>query len=637
MYKRYLQNFIALFLLLLTHRLPAQVKFSATADPSQIARDELVQLKLAVENASDVQQILPPSFKDFILVNGPSEEKGMTVVNGNVKKYIALNYLLKPKKPGRFTIPAATAIVEGNTYRSNTVTVEVSNAVSGNSAGAGNRSMPFGFVDPFSDAQPRPSFNDYILKKGENPGDKIRQNIFVKLETNKTSCYVGEPVIATYKLYTRLKSESNMTKAPSFNGFSVIDLLTPDNNEFHQEKLNGREYNVYTVRKVQVYPLQPGNRELEAAEIDNTVHFIRAEYASRQQDMMNDIFRDFADATIPAEGMVDEKVTLQNKPMTILVKPLPDANKPAGFGGAVGHFTITAALEKNNFSTDDAGLLSVTIAGEGNLQLVTAPGVRWPGGVDVFEPRNKDDLYKTTVPVSGRKIIEFPFTVSTPGNYTLPPVQFSYFDPKTASYKTISTDSLHFSVTRGTGKPARQRLITGNNSNNSDSLLNRFFSSRLRVVSTVAVLILIGLIVWLKLDRRKSKHPAVAAPVPVVTAEEETVSVAAEKINAVQQPLLAAEACLQEPAAENFYQVLNQSLKEFLSSLLHIPAGELNKKLISEEMDKRGVSNATSLELQQLMDEIEWQLYTPFAGATQKQAHYDKANELVQLLNTYRG
>jgi hypothetical protein len=449
----FVQKIILFFLTAICHVAMAQVKFSTTVSAPQIAKNEFLQIRLTVENAKEVvQQITPPDFKNFTVVSGPNQESGMTVINGDVKQYISLNYILKPKVPGNFTIAAATAKVDGKTLKSNTVSVRVSNTLAANSGGGNNVNPPFASINPFKDVVPQRPFNDNILHKGENAAEKVNKNIFIKLELDKTSCFVGEPIIATYKLYTRLKSESNLVKNPSFNGFSVIDLQMPDNVSYKREKVNGREYNVYVIRKAQLYPLQAGNLELEPAEIENKVTFIKEEYANRQGDLMNNVFREFAEATIPAEGIESHKITLQSKPAAVTVKPLPDANAPVSFKGAVGNFTIEAMLEKNNFTTDDAGKLMVVVSGEGNLQLVNAPDIQWPQGFEAFEPSTTDDFIKTTVPVSGKKIINYSFTIEQAGYYVLPVIKFSYFDPKQARYRTDSTKPIAFTVTKGTGK-----------------------------------------------------------------------------------------------------------------------------------------------------------------------------------------
>ncbi len=611
----------------------AQVRFSATASPEQISKDEFTQLRLVVENAKEVQDIVPPAMSNFVIISGPNQESGMSMVNGDVKKYVAISFVIKPKAPGNFTIPSTTARADGKEYRSNPVVVRVSNTISGGHSKSGGNafSSPFLGLDPFADAAPDNSYTDYILHKGENPLDKIKNNIIVKLETDKTSCYVGEPIVATYKLYTRLKSESSLTKNPSFNGFSVIDLQQPDNNNYKTERLNGREYNVYTIRKAQLYPLQSGNLELESAEIENNVHFIKAEYVNRQRDMMSDMFRDFSDAAIPAEGIEDHKVTLQSKPLTIFVKPLPDADKPANFKGAVGNFEISASMAKNSFTTDDAGSLTVIISGVGNMQMVTVPEIRWPDGIEGFESKTTDDIYKTTVPVSGRKIIDYPFTVANAGNYTIAPITFSYFDIKTSKYKTVTTKPVNFTVTTGTGKP--KGMDTSSIKKNEPSYLTQFFSNRLRVASVVAILIICGLIFWLKSDRKKDAALAAAALEEEKKANETPVS---EIIENQQNPLADAEAELNANNGPAFYHALNHSLKRWLSHKLDISLEELNKKSIGEKMDSKGIPLETGLQLNALMDEIEWQLYTPTVDNEQMQGLYERTNGLIQLINTYK-
>ncbi|MEP7254488.1 MAG: BatD family protein [Ferruginibacter sp.] len=627
-----LQKIILFLFLLPGYFAGAQVKFSASITPSQIGKDEFAQLKLTVENAREVQQINPPQLKDFVIVSGPNQESGMSVVNGNVNKYIALSYIIKPKGVGSFSIPPAMAKADGVDYKSNRVDIKVTTTGSGNNnPGINSFTSPFGNIDPFAEPAPRSSYRDYILRKGENPSDKINKNMFVKLEVDKTSCYVGEPIVATYKLYTRLKSESSMTKNPSFNGFSVIDLQQQDNSS-RIEKLGGREYNVYNIRKVQLYPLLAGNLELGTAEIENNVHFIKAEYVNQQSDIFNDLFQDFTDASIPPEGIEDHRVTLQNKPVTILVKPLPDVNKPANFKGAVGNFQIEARVEKNNFSTDDAGKLAMIISGVGNLQMVNAPEIAWPEGIEGFDPKATDDLYKTTVPLSGRKIFEFPFTVSKPGTYTIPALEFSFFNVRDLKYKTVNTKPLQITVTKGTGKP--KKVSTDTDVKATDNYLAKFFNNRLRVVSIIAVLIIIGLIIWLKRENKNEKQSMASI---AVEEEKNTDDKPVEEIMLAQQnPLALAEDSLQRGDGKIFYIELNQAFKNYLSKKLSIPPEELNKKNITEQLDRRGVTNETAVQLHQLMDEIEWQLYTPFTENEKMKTVYERANELIQLLNTYR-
>ena len=626
----YLQKIFLLIILFADYSVTAQVRFSASITPNTIGKNEYAQLKFTVENAGEVQQIDPPRLKDFTIIGGPSQESGMSMVNGNVKKYIALSYIIRPKSTGKFVIPPATARADGAAYKSNAVSVKVVSASTGNSIQLSTPSNPFAGMDMFDDPPPRTVNRDFILKKGENPLEKIQRNMFVTLGVDRKTCYVGEPVVATYKLYTRLKSESNMVKNPSFNGFSVIDLQQADNTNYRVEKKDGREYNVYTIRRAQLYPLLPGELELGAAEIENNVRFIKAEFIDQRPDIFNEMMADLSDAMIPPEGIELQRVTLQNKPVTISVKALPETNKPANFKGAVGNFVIETRVEKNNFSTDDGGKLAIIVSGEGNLQMVNAPEIAWPEGIEGFDPKTTDDLLKGTVPVGGRKIFEFPFTVSKAGIYTIPVPAFSFFDPRQGAYRSVESKPLSITVTPGTGKSANNK--EEKQVKREDSLLVSFFKNRLRVVSLVAVLIMLGLIFWLKKDVKKEKivaqQKAVSSPVDEKPAEE--------IIERQQNPFERSAELLQN--AENgklFYLTLNGELKKQVSKKLSIPSEELNRRTIIAQMDKMGIAHQTAIQLHELMEEIEFQLYTPVVENGKRQDLYDKANEVVQLLNTY--
>ncbi|MGH2566650.1 MAG: BatD family protein, partial [Ginsengibacter sp.] len=335
----------------------------------------------------------PPTFKNFSVVSGPNQESGMTSINGKVDQYVSVSFVLKPNSPGSFTIGPATAKADGKEFKSNPLNVQVTNSTTptpSNPNNSANSLSAFGGRFPFPnlnfDFPTEPvthQFDDYILKKGENVNDKVKKNLFIRLDVSKTRCYVDEPIVASYKLYTRLRSESTITDAPSFNGFSVSEMELNNNNSARTEKYNGRDFNVYTLRKVQLYPLQPGTITLDPVVADNKVTFIKAEYAGSQRgDMFFDMMQNFADATSPQDAVIEQHVTLKSKPVEITVKPLPDENKPADFKGSVGDFTIQSYLQKNNITTDDAGNLKIVISGSGNIQLINAPKISWPQSMD---------------------------------------------------------------------------------------------------------------------------------------------------------------------------------------------------------------------------------------------------------------
>ena len=646
---KYLQKNLSKFFFLLvlfsamTSFSYGQAKFSAVCPEKKIGKNDYLQIQFKVENASNVESIDPPAFKNFSVVNGPNQESGMSDINGNVSRYVSISYFLKPQSVGNFTIGPAIAKADGKQLQSEPINVQVTNASNPNSSqrnNGGTSLSPFpnlSFDFPTEPTVQR--FDDYILKKGDNINEKVQKNLFIKLDVSKTSCFVGEPIIASYKLYTRLRSESTITDAPSFNGFSVSDLQLNDNNSSTVEKYNGRDYNVYTLRKVQLYPLQPGTVTLDPVVADNKVTFLKAEYAGSQKgEMFFDMMQNFADATTPEDAIVQQHVTLKSKPVEILVKPLPEENKPADFKGAVGNFTISSSVQKNNITTDDAGNLKVIISGTGNIQLINAPKINWPDGIDGYDAKVNDDIDKFSIPMKGSKTFVFPFTVSKAASYTIPPVSFSFFDPASQTYKTLQTQPLVVSVTKGKGNSHGASFFK-NLTTKSDGEVNIFKEYALYFIAGI---ILIAGIVFFAFRRNAGNKNVLTGTTPrnnLPKKRSEAKDVPDKKEKPEPEFLIPAnplEEAHDKLVKENnagFYSVLHSSLKKYLAYKLKMPADELTKKRVNEELDKYNVGLGTSLRLSSLIDEVELNLYAPPSNVNHMKEVYEKASEVVALLD----
>ncbi len=604
----------------------AQVKFSVVCPDKKIGKNDLLQIQFKVEGASNVDNITPPAFNNFMVIEGPNQQRSVTSINGKVSQSVAIGFSLQPTSTGKFTIGSATARADGNNYKTNPITVQV---VSG-SIVQQNNSHPN--LSPFPnsnfDLSPTPvthQFDDYILKPGENVAEKTAKNLFLKLDVDKKSCYVDEPIVATYKLYTRLPSETTITDAPSFNGFSVNDLDV--NNNATQERYNGRMYNVYTLRKVELYPLQPGNVTLDPVVADNKVTFIKSEYATLpSNDNFFDMLDNFGQAALPPEAQITQNVTLKSTPITITVKPLPSQNKSADFRGAVGDFTIASSLEKNEITTDDAGTLKLTVTGKGSIQLINAPVINWPKGIDGFEAKVKDNVDKTKVPIQGSKTFSYPFTVSKPWINSIYPNSFSFFDPASSSYKTLHTLPLEVNVKKG-----KRNLFKNENSKNSADT-NSLFSKRTELTYGIALVVLIiFVILFFRIKKNKEKNE-LQKNIKVDDLRNETKE-EDEEFLIPQSPLMEAYEKLKAGNGNEFYHVLDASLKKYLCSKFKVPANELSKKRLNEELDKCNVSLGTSLMLNSLMEDVEINLYAPHSNITGLNNVFEKASEVVSLLN----
>lgn len=602
----------------------AQVNFYTDVSSNELNIQGQLTFRIVFENAENIQRITPPLFRDFIVLRGPSQEEGEFTIKGNKLKYQGFVYTLKPRKAGKLRIEAAQSIIAGKNYKSSDIIIVVKKDASPSN----NQVNPYISYEP---SLPQPSadnVSDYVFRKGDNVKEKVSKNMQLKLEVSSSSCYVGQPVIAAYKLYTRMKGDVRLSQNPSFNGFSVVDMRQPGFTDFAKQVVNGKEYNVYTIRRAQIYPLQPGAISVEPAEIENEVKFIKEEYA-KQVINPREMLDAFIGSFFPPEAMVTQAITLSSEPVTINVKPLPE-NKPASFNGAVGVFEINASLQKPLFSTDEAGKLTVTITGNGNMQLLTAPDIQWPKGIESFDPKFSDRLSRTTVPVSGEKKFEYAFAANDSGHYELPAIHFSYFDPATATYKEIATAPIQFQVTKGKGNPVA--LSLPGKQYEKPSFINRVFYHRWWIIIFIGVVILTGIIIWLLKDKRESAN---AAPKPVVSQTNDAIDEIIEAGTLNQQnPFAESEKCLYADDCYGFYSLLNTELKKYLSVKFSIDANAVNSNSITAAMDMKGISNDIVLRLQSIMRDVEWQLYTPFERNEKMNELYQEAHEIVQVINT---
>jgi hypothetical protein len=586
----------------------AQTKFYAIATPSKAGIDEYITYTLTIENGKSVEQINHPEFSDFVTVGGPNQFTSQTNRNGVVTQSVSLSYILQPKKAGNFQIEASTAAIEGKNYKSNTVSISVSNKKSSNKNSSATNQSPFAAFDLFDEPKPQKRFEDYILRNGETVQENVSRNMQLRLQTDKTSCYVGEPILATYKLFTRLQSESNVSKNPSFNGFSVIDMMEQiDQNPYNHESINGREYNVYVIRKAQLYPLQAGSIELEPATLDNKITFVKNENSNN--------------------SMFQENVSLTSKPLAIQVKPLPEARKPENFKDAVGNFNIEASVEKNRFLTDETGKLLITISGKGNMQLLTIPEIDWPSGFEVYETKITDNINNTTIPISGSKTFEIPFTVADTGSHNIPAIKLSFFDPAAGSYKMVSTKSILLNISKGTGNPVDSATIVSKKTK-PQSLLNKIFASRWLVILLLAGIIIVAFIFWLTKEKKKEAK-IVLEEIKKEEAKKDIPVYISPNINYLEKT----ENCLIKDDCVDFYSLLSIELKQFLAKKFTIDKESINSKTLVTIMDNKNIDNRISMQTQQLFEEIEWQLYTPFERSEKLQNMYVRAQTLIQILS----
>jgi hypothetical protein len=308
-----------------------------------------------------------------------------------------------------------------------------------------------------------------ILHNNENAEEVIRKSIFVKAYASEQTVYTGQPVLVTYKLYTCIFCKSRVSRQPSFNGCSITELGYPIDPEI--ENINGKSFHVFTIRKVQVIPLEEGPLHLGEVEVENLVPFVH-------DDSSEDNFT----------------LKTTNDPLILQVKSLPEKNKPANFSNIVGSFTLSAAIDTNNVPVGDNATLNITIKGNGNFTGIHLPEILWPHSIEHFDASDTQHIDDNEYPVIGYKTFSVPFIGSKIGKAEIGPVSFNYFDPADAVYKTITVDKLPINFTKATNNKEQLQTIV------QDGVTNRKY---LWIVAAIATTVVITLLVSAQLKKKK--------------------------------------------------------------------------------------------------------------------------------------
>lgn len=278
------------------------------------------------------------------------------------------------------------------------------------------------------------------LAPGENADDKIKKNFFLRAEVTKNECFVGEPLMAVFKAYSRLDANSQVLRRPSLSGFSVVEMVDAYSNHPEVERYNGENYFVHLIRKVQLFPLQPGKFTIEPAEVESIIHLRRS---SRQGLRFRDFFR-----KKNSDASLERQMVFETQPLTIQVNPLPLKDQPGDYAGAVGDFIVHLQMTDTVFAAREPNIVKLTISGTGNFPLVTEPHVNWPSSAEISGPTVAEQVNKYAYPLSGVKTYQFTIEHRDTGTFTIPPVQFSFFDARSKTYKTAESKELTYTVSQ---------------------------------------------------------------------------------------------------------------------------------------------------------------------------------------------
>lgn len=577
--------------------------------PGVVSLDEQFNVTFVYEGENSPSGFEWSPGDDFQLVWGPQQGRSTSVqiINGKRTKssQFTYTYILTPKNTGSFTIPAGTITVKGKTWSTSPVNVTV--VAEGASAQSGRQQSP---------GQSRQSSTDIS-----------DDNLFLSLTFSKRNVVVGEPVVATLKLYQRVNIAGfEDARFPSFNGFWNQEIESPTNIEFHRESRDNKIYNAAVLRKYILIPQQSGTLTVDPAELVCLVNVRTVSSGSVS------IFDEF----------FDEYRTVRKRISTpsykINVSPLP-AGAPASFKGGVGQFGISAELSKDSLRTHDAASLIVTIKGNGNVSLLEEPDVVFPPDFEVYDTKVSESVDKASG-MSGSKTYEFPFIPRSAGDFAIAPVKYSYYDIKADRYVTIETPMIPFTVKKGNEPESSGAAVMPGVTQRGVQNLNqdiRFISTRDHRLAPKGDFFTGSVLFWVLAVLIAVAGAASYFLLRTLAARRADVAGSKNRgaTKMARKRLHRASEFLSQNLYSAFYDELHRALVGYVSDKLNMSVADYSKEKFSEALGGRGVPADTIDRFLSILDACEFARYSPDQGNSAMSAHYQDAVDVISSIDSY--
>lgn len=576
-----------IFFTLFTAFAVAQASFKTIVPVTPIVVGEAFQVQYVIDDGEAASGFITPLFKGFKTVAGPYIYSGKTRLANNDR--ISKNYVftLVALNPGKQIISGTFILVDGKQVRSNDNYIEV---ISKEVA-----------MKRFEKEVTTSS--DYYLRPGEDVQEKIRQNLFMKVQVDKKTSFVGEPVVATFKLYSRLESKSDIVKNPGFYGFSVLDVINLSDRFVTTEEINGKIFDVHTIRKVQLYPLQAGVFTIDAMEVKNKVEFSRSKVNRKTEQQIVEGVLNNVPEEAPANAEVFDN-DISTEPINIVVKPIPEKGKTTGFSGAIGSFSISATTIDQEISANEEGVLEVAISGKGNFIQLNAPVINWPAGVEGFDPEIKDSLDVYGTPLKGKRKFRYAFVAAAPGTYIIPPISFTFFNIDTGVYKTVTTKPQQITISE---KKQQTISVVDKKATNGNE--------KYWLAGAGLVFVLAGIVFWMMKRKKVS-----ATEQAILTTEKTTII----KINDLLETVQLNE------TDKNFYTTLHQAVWSFFGDYYKLAGTEMNKENLFARMRESGIDKSLIDETATVLQQCETGMFTNVSNTEDRLLIFNNVRRLLR-------
>lgn len=546
-----------------------------------------------------------PDLSNFNVLMGPStgQSTSISTINGRTTQETTYSYtyILQAKEEGKFEIRPASIEVGGKVFESNSLTIEV--------------------VKPQSNPAQTPGTGGGQSQGSTQNVELGSDNLFVRVEMNKSNVYRGEQIISTVKLYANPNipiAGFDEVNLPTYEGFFTQDVEIPQQINFTREVYDNKIYQVGVLKKTILFPQQNGKLTIKPFSLTLLV-----QQQVKQRSFFDDFFNNFRTV----------KASITSQPVSVNVKDLPPA--PASFMGGVGNFSITSDISSLEATTNDAITLKVNVSGNGNIRLIKNPELKLPSDFEVYDPRSTDNVSATNNGISGTKTIEYLFQPRFEGEYTIPAIPFTYFNPASGTYETKSTTPYTLNVTKGSQEQSATVISSMRKENvqligQDIRFINQgkpmlqikghtFFGSPFfyLIYAGSAALFLLLFIIY----RKKAKENANIA----LMRNKKANKVATKRLRA-------AAAFMKQNNNEAFHESILKAFEGYFSDKLGIPVAKLNRESTVAGLQKRSVDQVVIDDFIAVVDQCEFARYAPAEGSEARNELYKKAVSTMSSL-----
>ena len=574
--------------------------------PSNVSVGEQFRLTYTVntQDVSDFRAGNIPEELEVLIGPNKSMQSSYQMINGHTSSSssITYTYIVSATKNGTFTISPAHVVVGGKSIASNALTIKVSGTAQGNSGSSRQRQ------------------NDEDGNEMRDAGSQISgSDLFIKVSANKKRVHEQEPILLTYKVYTLVSLTQLRGDMPDLKSFYSQEVDLPQQKSFSIETFNGRPYRTCTWSQYVMFPQMTGKLQIPSITFEGIVV---------QQNRNVDPFEAFFNG---GSGYIEVKKKIVAPGIEIQVDPLPE--RPANFSGGVGQFNVSAQLNKTETKANDPVSLRVIVSGVGNLKLIKQPIINIPKDFDQYDPKITDQTKLTTNGLEGSKIYDILIVPRHQGKYEIPPVEFTYFDTATNSYKTVKSEGFTLDVAKGsgagkvndfTGQEDLQELnkdirYIKTGSVRQQGLYDFFFGSVAYWV-TLAVLALIFISLFVIFRQRAIENANVT-------------KMRGKKANKVAtKRLKKASRLMADNKPGEFYDEVLRALWGYVGDKLNIPVAQLSHDNISQRLAERSVDEATVAQFMEALDECEFERYAPGDPKGNMNKVYEKAMTAIEKI-----